>query len=189
MLTKRKPLAATQAHHQRLTYLTAVMSDLRLSENARILYWWLDYHARIDGRCWPKQTRLAAFIGISARHLRRCMEELCGFGHVSKERGARVNTIHLAWFSTDRTPMSYQTESERTFPASDRTPMSDHESVSLYETSHNETSACDRCAGAGYLLVAARHGRRSGIDTGVRLCGCVEGLTYADAVALARRLA
>lgn len=184
---QQKSFAEHDAQKDRFAFLGRVMCDVAIGDAARVLYWHIDSHARVDAMCWPKQNRLAAMMGCDVRHLRRLLDKLRDRGYLRTERRPRGLVFFLGWYEIDRTPVSDHGESDRTFSAGDRTPVSHHFPLSLYETSQEKLGPCSRCEGTGYIRESPDT-RKDRLDTGIRVCGCIP-MTYPEAVTLARAAA
>ena len=70
----------------------AVLLDIRLSRDARLLYALLQYHARGDGRCFPRHATLAAELGGGETALRAYLRELIDAGLVGQRRRGQGHT-------------------------------------------------------------------------------------------------
>ena len=70
----------------------AVLLDIRLSRDARLLYALLQYHARGDGRCFPSHATLAAELGGGETALRAYLRELIDAGLIGQRRRGQGRT-------------------------------------------------------------------------------------------------
>jgi predicted transcriptional regulator len=80
----------------------AAVFDRRLSHaDIRVLAA-LGAHADKQGRCWPAVSTLAQKIGLSERHVRRCLQTLskCGVVEIQKRLGrSSIYRIPMTWVS------------------------------------------------------------------------------------------
>jgi hypothetical protein len=178
MQAKKPSIAQHQAQQARFAHLNRVMLDVSIPLGARVLYWHLDSHARLDGRCWIKIPKLAALLGKGVRSVKDWLDELRRAGYIDTLRTRRCLVFQLCWFDVHQAAHQDGHDVQKT--AADVQQAAHHEPLSLYETSFLETSGCDRCGGKGWYFEAAK--RRG--DTGLRVCGCTE-ITYSEAVSQA----
>ena len=121
-VTLETPRETTRA---RFLAMDTALRDSALTFGARFLYYHLDWHARLEGRCWPKLPTLSAETGASVRQIERWVNELKERGHLRTVRHRTHIEFVLAW--RDTTPVSDHGASEirhRRLP--DTTPVSDH---------------------------------------------------------------
>ena len=75
-----------------------VLRDTRVSIGARLAYAILLMYAWQEGSCFPGQVRMAQDMGLSTRHLRRALTELCDVGYISWRKlmpgGTNTYTLH-----------------------------------------------------------------------------------------------
>lgn len=74
-----------------------VTKDRKLSFAARTLYTWLHILGRNEGIIAATQDDLAETLGMSRKHLNKCVGELVDGRHVFVERGQRDAVYRLAW--------------------------------------------------------------------------------------------
>ena len=82
---------------------SAAVRKVSLSMGARFLYVLLDdLDYASTGQCWPKQTSLAVYLGVSVRTVRYLLAELTKAGLVVIERKKRYLLYRLSWAIRDR---------------------------------------------------------------------------------------
>lgn len=71
-----------------------VLRDTKLSVGARLSYAVLLMYAWQEGSCLPGQERMAGDLGVSARHLRRFLNELRDANYVSWRKTCHGEQTH-----------------------------------------------------------------------------------------------
>ena len=72
-----------------------ILTDKKLSANAKLSYALLLYYAWQKDSCFPGQQRMADDLGLSERHLRRAIKELEGSNYISVEhRGLNKTNVY-----------------------------------------------------------------------------------------------
>ncbi len=93
----------TKSRSGRLSIIPATaVFDCRLSHADIHVLAALGAHADKDGRCWPAVPTLAQKIGLSERHVHRCLQSLskCGAVKIEKRPGqSSIYRIPMTWVS------------------------------------------------------------------------------------------
>jgi hypothetical protein len=165
---------------------SAIFQAVSLSVGARLVYLFLDdMDWNSQGLAWPKQTTIAAKLGLSTREVQRCLGELAAGGHVRIERKKAHCIYRLGW--NDTTARSYLKNEHTTGRSHQDTTGRSYSSI--YEAIEVETTCtggsvenCSRCSGDGWYWHEAT--KRGGVrSSSVVVCGCRE-LSLNEAVRL-----
>ena len=121
---------------------SAAVRKVSLSMGARFLYVLLDdLDYASTGQCWPKQTSLAVYLGVSVRTVRYLLAELTKAGLVVIERKKRYLLYRLSWAIRDRQWVADHGPLDRQRVAGDdRQWVADHGPSILYESNYAETN-------------------------------------------------
>lgn len=99
---------------ERFAQRSRILTDISLSEGARLLYLFLDDQARGQSKLYAKQLRLSVMIGISTREFRRRLGELESAEYLTVRRSMTGNSYD---FHRTAESDSYRTaESARSGP-------------------------------------------------------------------------
>jgi Helix-turn-helix domain len=150
-----------------------VISAVSMSAGARLMYLFLDDMDFTGKGCaWPKQTTIAAKVGLSRRETQRCLEELRAGGWIEIERRRAHCVYWLKWRPRSERDAPPVTHLENR----DAPPVTHHDAppvahlgpgvLNITEATVIEPSVCTQCEGTGYRIFGERG------DARVYLCGC-----------------
>lgn len=90
---------------RRFIGLRTVLHAVSLSMSARLVYFELDDRSNYKGTCYPKQSTIAACIGISIRAVREGLSDLAMRRFIRVVRGKRGAEYFLAWADRQNLPL------------------------------------------------------------------------------------
>lgn len=103
------------AQPPRFAARSRILTDLAISEGARLLYLYMDDQGRGEPSLSLKRLRMAVILGISSREITRRLAELAKCGYLAIRRTIHTNVYDFAW--TVRSLSDVTTESPRRGPA------------------------------------------------------------------------